>query len=84
MLENVKYLEEALKEFDPVVLDYNKDKVVGFPNDINGHDLVIYVKEEEMVMIAKWIKDIITDFEGNKERVTKEVLALCEKYPIYE
>ena len=40
-------------------------------------------KEEEMVMIAKWIKDIITDFEGNKERVTKEVMALCEKYPIY-
>ena len=40
-------------------------------------------KEEEMVMIAKWIKDIITDFEGNKERVTAEVMALCEKYPIY-
>ena len=40
-------------------------------------------KEEEMVMIAKWIKDIIEDFEGNKERVTKEVMALCEKYPIY-
>lgn len=40
-------------------------------------------KEEEMVMIAKWIKDIIADFEGNKERVTAEVMALCEKYPIY-
>ncbi len=50
MLENVKFLEEALKEFDPVVLDYNNDMVVGFPNDINGNDLVIYVKEEEMVM----------------------------------
>ena len=40
-------------------------------------------KEEEMVMIAKWIKDIIADFEGNKERVTAEIMALCEKYPIY-
>ena len=40
-------------------------------------------KEEEMVMIAKWIKAIIEDFEGNKERVTAEVMALCEKYPIY-
>ena len=50
MLENVAYLENALKEFEPVVLDYNKDKVVGFPNDINGNDLVIYVKETEMVM----------------------------------
>ncbi len=41
-------------------------------------------KEEEMVMIAKWIKDIIVDFDGNKERVTAEVEALCEKYPIYK
>ncbi len=41
-------------------------------------------KEEEMKMIAKWLRDIATDFEGNKERVTSEVIALCEKYPIYE
>ncbi len=40
-------------------------------------------KEEEMVMIAKWIKDVITDFEGSKDRITEEVKALCEKYPIY-
>ncbi len=40
-------------------------------------------KEEEMLMIAKWIKDVLVDFEGNKERVTKEVEALCAKYPIY-
>ena len=41
-------------------------------------------KEEEMLKIAGWIKDIATDFEGNKERVTAEVIALCEKYPIYD
>ena len=40
-------------------------------------------KEEEMVMIAKWIKDVITDFENSKERITNEVKALCEKFPIY-
>ena len=40
-------------------------------------------KEEEMVMIAKWIKDVITDFENSKERITKEVEALCKKFPIY-
>ena len=40
-------------------------------------------KEEEMKLIAHWIKDVIADFEGNKERITKEVEALCEKYPIY-
>ena len=48
--ENVAYLKKALEEFSPVVIDYNKDKVVGFPNDINGNDLVIYVKENELVM----------------------------------
>ena len=40
-------------------------------------------KEPEMELIAGWIKDVITDFEGNKERITKEVLALCEKFPLY-
>ncbi len=40
-------------------------------------------KEPEMLLIAKWIKDIITDFDANKERITKEVIALCEKFPIY-
>ena len=41
-------------------------------------------KEAEMRMIAKWMKDIAVDFEGNRARVKAEVEALCEKYPIYE
>ena len=40
-------------------------------------------KEPEMKLIAGWIIDIINDFEGNKERVTKEVIELCEKFPLY-
>ena len=36
-------------------------------------------KEPEMKMIAKWLKDIAVDFEGNKDRVTAEVQALCSK-----
>lgn len=40
-------------------------------------------KEEEMDMIAKWIKEVIVDFEGSKDRITKEVEELCAKYPIY-
>ncbi len=40
-------------------------------------------KEPEMKRIAGWIKDIITDFEGNKERVSAEVQALCAQFPIY-
>ena len=41
-------------------------------------------KEEEMIKIAEWFKAIAEDFEGNKDRVTEEVIALCKKYPIYE
>ena len=40
-------------------------------------------KEAEMDLIAGWIYDVIFDFENSKERITKEVIALCEKYPIY-
>ena len=39
---------------------------------------------KEMDMIAGWIADVINDFEGNKERVTAEVIALCQKFPIYQ
>ncbi|MBR3893796.1 MAG: serine hydroxymethyltransferase [Clostridia bacterium] len=41
-------------------------------------------KEAEMLKIAKWMKEIAVDFEGNRERITKEVIELCEKYPLYE
>lgn len=40
-------------------------------------------KEKEMLIIADWIKDIITDFDANKERITAEVQALCAQFPIY-
>ncbi len=38
---------------------------------------------EEMKLIASWIKAIVVDFEGSRERVSAEVTALCEKFPIY-
>jgi len=40
--------------------------------------------ENEMKLIAGWICDCINDFDGNKERVTNEVVSLCEKFPIYD
>ena len=40
-------------------------------------------REEEMKKIAHWIRMVAEDFEGNKEQVSKEVMALCEKFPIY-
>ncbi len=39
---------------------------------------------EEMEQIATWIRDIAVDFEANKDRISKEVMELCEKYPIYQ
>ena len=39
--------------------------------------------EAEMRQIARWIKDVATDFEASKDRISAEVQALCEKFPIY-
>ena len=39
--------------------------------------------EAEMKQIAHWIKEVATDFEANKDRISAEVQALCEKFPIY-
>ena len=41
-------------------------------------------KEPEMKLIANWITDIINDFDGNKDRITAEVIELCGKFPIYK
>ncbi len=40
-------------------------------------------KEAEMLKIAKWIREVVDDFEGNKERISKEVQELCANFPIY-
>lgn len=37
----------------------------------------------EMDRIAAWIDDTVRDFEGTRARITEEVIALCEQYPIY-
>ena len=39
--------------------------------------------EAEMKQIAHWIKLVATDFEASKDRISAEVQALCEKFPIY-
>ena len=40
--------------------------------------------EAEMLMIAKWLKAVATDFEASRAQILSEVDALCKKYPIYE
>ncbi len=39
---------------------------------------------EEMKQIASFISDVITDFDGNRDAVTEKVIALCDKFPIYQ
>ena len=39
--------------------------------------------EAEMKKIAKWIKAVCVDFENQKDKISEEVQALCEKFPIY-
>jgi len=41
-------------------------------------------KEEQMHDIARWIRMIAEDFEGNKAQVCQQVMDLCAKFPIYE
>ncbi len=40
-------------------------------------------REAEMEKIAGWIVDTIRRYDQTRERVTREVLELCEKYPLY-
>lgn len=47
---NVLIIEEKLKQYNPVTVNYGEDLVTGFVNDINGSDLIIYYKETEMIM----------------------------------
>lgn len=39
--------------------------------------------EEDMIKIAGFISDVVTDFDANKERIVREVVELCDRYPIY-
>ena len=40
-------------------------------------------REPEMEKIAGWIVDVTRDFEASRERVTREVMELCSRFPIY-
>ncbi|MBQ8174142.1 MAG: serine hydroxymethyltransferase [Clostridia bacterium] len=41
-------------------------------------------KEDEMRLIARFIYEVASDFEGNRDRVAAEVAELCRRFPIYE
>ncbi len=85
--------KELEKRLDEVHITVNKNAI---PNDPQSPFITSGVrigtpavtsrgfKEAEMKLIAGWIKRVVTDFENSKDTVAKEVMALCEKFPIYE
>lgn len=84
--------KELEKRLDDVHITVNKNAI---PNDPESPFVTSGIRigtpavttrgfgEEEMLKIAKWIKDITVDFEGNRDRVCAEVVELCKKFPIY-
>ena len=41
-------------------------------------------KEDEMRLIARFIYEVASDFEGKRDSVAAEVRELCRRFPIYE
>lgn len=84
--------KEMEKRLDEVHITVNKNAI---PNDPEKPFITSGIrvgtpavttrgfKEEEMEKIAVWMREIATDFDSVKERITAEVIALCEKFPIY-
>ncbi len=84
--------KELERRLDEVHITLNKNAI---PNDPESPFVTSGVRigtpavtqrgfgKEEMLKIADFIYDVTFNFEESKERVTKEVIALCEKFPIY-
>lgn len=85
--------KELEKRLDAVYITVNKNAI---PHDPESHFVTSGIRigtpavttrgfgAEEMKKIAKWIKDVTVDFEGNRERVAHEVSDLCAKFPLYQ
>ena len=84
--------KELEKRLDEVHITANKNAV---PNDPQSPFITSGVRigtpavtsrgfgVAEMEKIAGFIESVVRDFEGSRERVTEEVVALCRQFPIY-
>ena len=84
--------KELEKRLDDVHITANKNAV---PNDPQSPFITSGVRigtpavtsrgfgVAEMEKIAGFIESVVRDFEGSRERVTEEVVALCRQFPIY-
>ncbi len=85
--------KELEKRLDEVHITLNKNAI---PNDPQSPFITSGVRigtpavtsrgfgKEEMELIADFIYKVTYRFEETKEEVTKQVIALCEKFPIYK
>ena len=85
--------KEMEKRLDEVRITANKNAI---PNDPEKPFVTSGIRvgtpavttrgfgEREMLMIAKWMKAVATDFENSRAQILSEVDALCKQYPIYE
>ncbi|MBE5743273.1 MAG: serine hydroxymethyltransferase [Clostridiales bacterium] len=85
--------KELEKRLDEVHITLNKNAI---PNDPQSPFVTSGVrigtpavtsrgfKEAEMEKIAEFIYDVTFNFEEKKEQIKSEVIALCEKFPIYK
>ncbi len=85
--------KELERRLDEVHITLNKNSI---PNDPQSPFVTSGVRigtpavtsrgfgVEEMEKIAGFIYDVTFNFEEKKEQITKEVIALCEKFPIYK
>jgi len=87
--------KEAEMALDKVGITLNKNMIPDDPRspmDPSGIRIGVPavttrgMKEKEIRMIAKWIKDVIENHKNEKmlKQVHKEVIALCKKFPIYK
>lgn len=81
--ERANLFAEKLKEYNPVILNYGSDKVVGFANDVNGVDLAVYFKKDETVMTfayqnAHFSADDLQSLVSHTEKFLNGTLASVE------
>lgn len=84
--------KELESRLDEVHITANKNTI---PNDPNKPTITSGLrigtpavttrgfKENEMLLIAGFIKDAVFDFDANAKRISDEVQDLCKKFPIY-
>lgn len=84
--------KELEKRLDEVHITVNKNAI---PNDPQSPFITSGIrigtpavttrgfKEDDMKKIAEWIYLATVDFENSREKILKEVIALCEEHPIY-